>query len=108
MTAAKQVEHFVWEPSGKATIDGYDLAELAKKVRCGLRIDPQLSKPYYDKVISTYKEKFGLPISQAEDAVVEIAKLPGIEFRCIMTHIGSQIFTPSRYLTTLEKIFDLV
>ena len=31
MTAAKQVEHFVWEPSGKATIDGYDLAELAKK-----------------------------------------------------------------------------
>jgi diaminopimelate decarboxylase len=27
----KQAEHFVWEPSGKATIDGYDLAELAKK-----------------------------------------------------------------------------
>jgi len=228
MTVAKQVEHFVWEPSGKASIDGYDLAELAKKyptpfylisqgqlrdnyrrlrqafasvegletyysvksnfesivlrtlaeegcgaeisgaldmelakragmqpnkvvydgpvkpeadlraaiewgvrfiniesmtearlisriatemgkkVKVGLRIDPQLSKPYYDKVISTYKEKFGLPIDQAEAAVVEIAKLPGLDFRCIMTHIGSQIFTPSRYLVTLEKIFALV
>lgn len=82
--------------------------ETGKTVRCGLRIDPQLSKPYYDKVISTYKEKFGLPIEQAEAAVVEIAKLPGIEFRGIMCHIGSQIFTPSRYLVTLEKIFDLL
>ncbi len=82
--------------------------ETGKKVKVGLRIDPQLSKPYYDKVISTYKEKFGLPIEQAEAAVVEIAKLPGLDFRCIMTHIGSQIFTPSRYLTTLEKIFALV
>jgi diaminopimelate decarboxylase len=24
-----------------------------------------------------------------------------------MTHIGSQVFTPTRYLTTLEKMFDL-
>ena len=31
MTSAKQVEHFLWEPSGKASIDGYDLADLAKK-----------------------------------------------------------------------------
>ncbi|HEY2774542.1 MAG TPA: alanine racemase [Candidatus Binatia bacterium] len=82
--------------------------ETGRKVRVGLRIDPVLSKPYYDKVISTYKEKFGLPITQAEEAVAEIAKLPGLDFRCIMTHIGSQIFTPGRYLTTLEKIFDLV
>jgi diaminopimelate decarboxylase len=82
--------------------------EMGKKVKVGLRIDPQLSKPYYDKVISTYKEKFGLPIEQAEAAVVEIAKLPGLDFKCIMTHIGSQIFTPSRYIVTIEKIFNLV
>jgi diaminopimelate decarboxylase len=82
--------------------------EMGKKVKVGLRIDPQLSKPYYDKVISTYKEKFGLPIEQAEAAIVEIAKLPGLDFKCIMTHIGSQIFTPSRYIVTIEKIFNLV
>lgn len=81
--------------------------EMGKTVRVGLRIDPVLSKPYYDKVISTYKEKFGLPIHQAEEAIVEIAKMPGLSFGCIMTHIGSQIFTPSRYITTIEKIFDL-
>jgi diaminopimelate decarboxylase len=82
--------------------------EVGRTVKVGLRIDPQLSKPYYDKVISTYKEKFGLPIDQAEAAIVEIAKLPGLDFKCIMTHIGSQIFTPSRYIVTIEKIFNLV
>lgn len=82
--------------------------ELGKSVRVGLRIDPVLSKPYYDKVISTYKQKFGLPIDQAEQAAVEIAKMPGLDFGCIMTHIGSQIFTPGRYLTALEKIFELL
>lgn len=81
--------------------------ELGKTVKVGLRIDPCLSKPYYDKVISTYKEKFGLPVHQAEDAIVEISKLPGLHFGCIMTHIGSQIFTPSRYIHTIEKIFAL-
>jgi diaminopimelate decarboxylase len=82
--------------------------EMGRKVKVGLRIDPQLSKPYYDKVISTYKEKFGLPIEQAEAAIVEIAKMPGLDFKCVMTHIGSQIFTPSRYITTIDKIFTLV
>ncbi|HYB98675.1 MAG TPA: alanine racemase [Candidatus Limnocylindrales bacterium] len=82
--------------------------ETGKKVRVGMRIDPVLSKPYYDKVISTYKQKFGLPIDQAEAAIAEIAKMPGLDFRGIMTHIGSQIFTPSRYLVAMERIFDLV
>lgn len=82
--------------------------EMGKTVRVGLRIDPCLSKPYYDKVISTYKEKFGLPIHQAEEAAIEIAKLPGLAFASIMTHIGSQIFTPGRYVTTIEKIFGLI
>lgn len=82
--------------------------EMGKTVRVGLRVDPVLAKPYYDKVISTYKQKFGLPIDQAEAAVVEIAKMPGLDFRGIMTHIGSQIFFPGRYLSAMEKIFDLV
>ncbi len=81
---------------------------LGRKVRVGLRVDPLLSKPYYDKVISTYKKKFGLPIDQAVEAAAQIANLPNLELVGVMTHIGSQVFTPNRYLVTLDKLFDLM
>ena len=46
-----------------------ELNEIAARrgvtVNVGIRIDPLLSKPYYDKVIATYRKKFGLPIDQA-------------------------------------------
>ncbi len=81
---------------------------LGRKVKVGLRVDPLLAKPYYDKVISTYKKKFGLPIDQAAGAAAQIASLPNLELVGVMTHIGSQVFTPSRYLTTLDRLFDLI
>ena len=81
---------------------------LGRRVDVGIRIDPLLSKPYYDKVITTYRKKFGFPIDQAATAARRIAGLPNLNLIGIMTHIGSQVFTPSRYLTTLDKIFELV
>jgi len=81
---------------------------MGRKVDVGIRIDPLLSKPYYDKVIATYRKKFGFPIDQAADAASEVDKLENLNLVGIMTHIGSQVFHPNRYLTTLEKIFDLL
>jgi diaminopimelate decarboxylase len=81
--------------------------KMGRVVNVGLRIDPELSKPYYDKVISTYKMKFGLPVHQALEGALAINALPNLNLVSIMTHIGSQVFTPNRYLTALEKIFDL-
>jgi diaminopimelate decarboxylase len=78
------------------------------KLKVGLRIDPVLSKPYYDKVIATYRKKFGVPIDQAEEVGAQINALPNLELVGIMTHIGSQVFHPNRYVTTVEKIFGLV
>ncbi len=78
------------------------------KVNVGIRIDPLLSKPYYDKVIATYRKKFGLPIDQAAGVGAQIAALPNLNLVGIMTHIGSQVFHPNRYVQTLEKIFDLI
>ena len=80
---------------------------MGRKVNVGIRIDPLLSKPYYDKVIATYRKKFGFPIDQAADAGAEVAKLENLNLVGIMTHIGSQVFHPTRYVTTIEKIFDL-
>ncbi len=89
-----------------------DINEIAgrmgKKVDVGIRIDPLLSKPYYDKVITTYRKKFGFPIDQAANAGAQIATLPNLNLVGVMTHIGSQVFTPNRYVLTIEKIFDLV
>jgi diaminopimelate decarboxylase len=82
-------------------------AEMGRKVKVGIRIDPLLSKPYYDKVIATYRKKFGFPIDQALEASKKINAMGNLEVVCIMTHIGSQVFTPNRYLQTLEKMFDL-
>jgi diaminopimelate decarboxylase len=78
------------------------------KLKVGLRIDPLLSKPYYDKVIATYRKKFGVPIDQAEEVGAQINALPNLQLVGIMTHIGSQVFHPTRYVTTVEKIFGLV
>ena len=79
-----------------------------KKLKVGLRIDPVLSKPYYDKVIATYRKKFGVPIDQAADVGAQINALPNLELVGIMTHIGSQVFHPTRYVHTVEKIFGLI
>jgi diaminopimelate decarboxylase len=81
--------------------------KLGRKVNVGIRIDPLLSKPYYDKVITTYRKKFGFPIDQAAGAAQQISALPNLNLIGIMTHIGSQVFQPGRYLTTLDKIFEL-
>jgi len=83
-------------------------AKLGRKVNVGIRIDPMLAKPYYDKVISTYRMKFGFPITQAADAAEQIAKLPHLNVMGVMTHIGSQVFHPNRYVQTIDKMFDLI
>lgn len=80
---------------------------LGKQINVGIRIDPELPRPYYDKLISTYKQKFGFPISQALEAAVQINAMPNLTVTCLMAHIGSQVFTPSRYLATLDRFFDL-
>jgi diaminopimelate decarboxylase len=85
-----------------------DIAKkLNRKVDVGIRIDPLLSKPYYDKVITTYRKKFGFPIDQAPAAAEQVAAFSNLNFVGLMTHIGSQVFQPGRYLTTLDKMFDL-
>jgi diaminopimelate decarboxylase len=78
-----------------------------KKLDVGIRIDPLLSKPYYDKVITTYRMKFGFPIDQAPAAGQEIAAMSHLNLVGLMTHIGSQVFQPGRYITTIDKMFDL-
>ena len=82
--------------------------KLGKKVNVGIRIDPLLPRPYYDKVITTYKAKFGFPLDQALEAAVSINEMENLRVTCIMTHIGSQVFTPTRYIETLTRIFDLI
>ncbi len=82
--------------------------QLGRVVDVGMRIDPLLSKPYYDKLITTYTKKFGVPFDQAADVAREIAALPNLQFRGLMAHIGSQIFRPGRYIRLLDRMFSLM
>ncbi|MBI3059288.1 MAG: hypothetical protein HYY81_08285, partial [Deltaproteobacteria bacterium] len=47
--------------------------EKGRVVPVGVRIDPVVKNPYYGKLISTYKQKFGFPVNRC-DSVFELAK----------------------------------
>ena len=87
------------------------ISEIAGRLgvtqKVGLRIDPLLPRPVYDRLITTYKKKFGLPFDQALAGATEIARMPNLELVGLMSHVGSQIFTPRRYLMALERHFRL-
>lgn len=80
---------------------------LGKKVNVGIRVDPLLAKPYYDKVITTYRKKFGLPLDQALATGTEIARMSNLNLVGLMSHIGSQISSPKRHVLTLDRLFNL-
>lgn len=76
-------------------------------VDVGLRVDPEVGVPFYDRFIMTYKQKFGVP----QDEVLGIAKktrrLCNIRLRGLNTHIGSQLIDPRLYAAVIERMFDL-
>jgi diaminopimelate decarboxylase len=80
---------------------------MGRKVNVGIRVDPLLSKPYYDKLIRTYRKKFGVLLDEVLTIGTEIARMPYLNLTGLMSHIGSQIFTPRRHVLTLERLFDV-
>lgn len=84
------------------------LAEAAgRSIDIGVRIDPMTRRPYYDKVITTYKAKFGFHINQCRPAFEAVRQCPNLRLVGINAHIGSQILAPGLYVEALDAMFRL-
>ncbi len=52
-------------------------------------------------------QKFGFPLHEAADAVARIREYPGLEFRGLHCHIGSQIFGVAGFRESASRVLEL-
>jgi diaminopimelate decarboxylase len=88
------------------TLDAIGQA-LGRRLDIGVRIDPMTRRPYYDKLITTYKQKFGFHINHCAEAFEVAARCPNVRVTGINAHIGSQILAPGLYVEALDAMFRL-
>jgi diaminopimelate decarboxylase len=82
---------------------------LGKKARIALRINPDVD-PKTHPYISTglRKNKFGIPIEDAEEQYLRAAGLPGLEVVGIDCHLGSQITEVGPFVDGLNRLRNLL
>ena len=80
---------------------------LDRRVRVGVRLDPMSRRPYYDKMITTYKQKFGFPLATAPQAFAAIRECRNLQLVGLHAHIGSQILAPVLYVEALTAMFQV-
>lgn len=80
---------------------------FGRVIDIGVRLDPMNRRPYYDRMITTYKQKFGFPLSRAREAFETARACPNVRLRALHAHIGSQILAPSLYVEALTAIVQV-
>jgi diaminopimelate decarboxylase len=80
---------------------------LGRPIDIGVRIATETRAPYYDNLITTYKQKFGFPIATCRDAFAAIRESRHVRLLGINTHIGSQLLAPALFVEALSAMFRL-
>lgn len=80
---------------------------MGRVIDIGVRIDPMTRRPYYDKLITTYRQKFGFHISVCREAFEAVRSSRHVRLVGLHTHIGSQILNPGLYVEALDALFRL-
>jgi diaminopimelate decarboxylase len=81
--------------------------EQGRVIDIGVRIDPMSHSPYYDKLITTYKQKFGFQLAVCAEAFAAIRACRHVRLIGLHAHIGSQIMNPALYVEALTTLFRL-
>jgi len=86
--------------------EGFELAAIAegmgKRANAALRVNPDVDAGTHEKISTGKAEnKFGVPISRAEEIFARLSQRPGINLRGLAVHIGSQLSS----LAPLEAAF---
>ncbi|MBT9137949.1 MAG: Diaminopimelate decarboxylase [Syntrophomonadaceae bacterium] len=84
-------------------------AELRKKARISLRVNPDIDPKTHSHIATGLKEsKFGFEISSAIESYHIANELGNLEVAGIHIHIGSQITSLEPFMDALEKIAPLL
>ncbi|MDC9701269.1 MAG: diaminopimelate decarboxylase [Alphaproteobacteria bacterium] len=89
------------------------LSELAQAkglvAPVAIRVNPDVDARTHEKISTGgFKDKFGVPISRAQELYKLAASLPFLEVRGIAMHIGSQITELGPFETAVSRLVDLV
>lgn len=83
--------------------------KLGKRAKIALRINPDISLPTHEYILTGKKEtKFGIPLSDAYDTFLKVAKMPYLEVIGLHFHIGSQILSPDPYVKAIRRVKPLI
>jgi diaminopimelate decarboxylase len=101
---------------GRLVVDNFHelemLGELVKEMGCTqdilLRLTPGVD-PHTHRYIATgvIDSKFGIPLSQGENAVAAAMSMPGVNLLGLHFHIGSQITEVEPYRESIRNLLNL-
>ncbi|MEM7295367.1 MAG: diaminopimelate decarboxylase [Pseudomonadota bacterium] len=73
-----------------------------------LRVNPDVDAKTHEKIATGKAEnKFGVPISRAQDVYAQAARLPGLQVVGIDVHIGSQLVDLEPFRLAYRKVAEL-
>lgn len=102
------VEHFSAESKAEIFALNEVAAQLNKKIKFALRVNPDVDAKTHDKISTGRKgDKFGVDIDVAAEIYQVAASLPNLDIYGISTHIGSQITTIEPFANAFKKIRQL-
>jgi len=93
--------------------EALDLAHIAEargvSAACALRVNPDVDAGTHEKISTGKAEnKFGVPISRAEELFAKLSERPGLHLRGVALHIGSQLSSLEPFEQAFAKLGSLI
>ena len=93
--------------------EALDLAHIAEargvSAACALRVNPDVDAGTHEKISTGKAEnKFGVPISRAEQLFAKLSERPGLNLRGVALHIGSQLSSLDPFEQAFAKLGRLI
>jgi diaminopimelate decarboxylase len=93
--------------------EALDLAQIAEargvRAACALRVNPDVDAGTHEKISTGKAEnKFGVPISRAEELFAKLSERPGLNLRGVALHIGSQLSSLEPFEEAFTRLGRLI
>jgi len=104
------IRAFHVESAGELALLADVAAQTGRRAPVGIRVNPDVDSPTPHAYTRTghAASKFGVPVGEALELYREYRAHPGVTFRGIDVHIGSQIVDPAPYVRALDVVLGLV
>jgi diaminopimelate decarboxylase len=93
--------------------EAIELAQIAEargfRAPCALRVNPDVDAETHEKISTGKAEnKFGVPISRAEEIFARLSSMPGLNLRGVAVHIGSQLSSLDPFEVAFTRVGELI